>query len=560
MRSCFNILVILLALGKALAAPNNSELKIGVSQEFETLNPIIAQQAASSYIRFFSQHTLVHMGPASTWDPLMVKKVPSFANKLAKIEKNKAVVVFEIKENVKWGDGVPVTCADFAFTREVALHPNVSVPSRDDYGKVEKIEWDEKTPKKCTFIFGKPRWDFHQIGTFFVVPKHLEEPIFKKHSQTPLAYEKNTLFTTNPTNPGLYSGPYLVNEVKLGSHVTLVPNPLYYGNKPKIQKIVIKLIPNTATMEANLISGAIDMIAIIGITFDQALKLEEKVAKESLPFKVLYEPSMLYEHIDFNLDVPMFQDVRVRRALLMAIDRQEMSQALFKGRQPAALHDVPPADKEWYTEDKSKITIYPSKRSEALAQAVKLLDEAGWKVGSGGIREKDGKKLSFPFMTTAGNKVRENVQVFLQNQWKTIGAEAVIRNEPARVFFGETVRKRKFEGLLMYAWANFPQVIPDIVFLSSNIASEANGFAGQNVPGWRNPDTDAAIQQLMVEMDPNKRRNLRIRIVKNYTEDVPAIPLYFRSDIAVIPKNLKNFEITGHQFYDSYQAEHWDLQ
>ncbi|MFN9067164.1 MAG: ABC transporter substrate-binding protein, partial [Bdellovibrionales bacterium] len=139
-----------------------------------------------------------------------------------------------------WGDGVPVTCQDFAFSRTVALSPNVSIGEKELYTKVEKIEWDPKSPKKCTFTYDKARWDFVDMARFFPLPKHIEEPLFLKYSGKKEGYEKNSLYVKNPTNPGLYNGPYKITEVKLGDHVTLEPNPQWKGVKPKIQKIIVK--------------------------------------------------------------------------------------------------------------------------------------------------------------------------------------------------------------------------------------------------------------------------------------------------------------------------------
>lgn len=540
----------------ALAAPKNSEFKIGVAQEFENLNPLIAQQAVTRYIQGFTHRSLWKLGPEWKQVPHLAKKVPTFDNKMARIENKKVIAWFEIREEAKWSDGVPLTCADFAFAREVALHPNVTNPEREVFSMVEKIEWDPAKPKKCTFIYHEPRWDFYVISDFRPLPKHIEESVFIEGSKTPQGYENNSNYVKNPMKPGLSCGPYMVSELKLGSHVTLIPNPHFYGSKPKIQKIIIKLLPNTATMEANLISGTIDAIGSMGISFDQALKLEEKIQSEKLPFQVLFQPSMIHEHIDFNLDNPIFKDVRVRKAFLYGINREDLVRALFKNRQPVAAHSTPPGDKEWYTDDPKKVTIYKFDKKEAA----RLLDEAGWKLGPTGIRTKDGQKLSVTFMTTAGNKVRENVQVYLQNQWKALGIEVIIRNEPARVFFGESTRKRKFEGLAMYAFMSSPQVPPRVTLHSSNIPTESNSYSGQNFPGWKNSAVDKLLDQLKLELSPSKRVVIAQKIMKEYTDDLPSIPLYFRSDVAAIPKNLKNFKLNGHQYHESNQSEYWDLQ
>lgn len=538
--------------------PKNDELIIGISQEFETLNPLIMNMNATTYMSALALRRLANMNADAQWYPQVAKAVPSIENGQAKVitvgGKKKVVVTWEILENAKWGDGNPVICKDFALSRTIAMNPNVSIPDKEVYAQVEKFDIDPQNPKKCILTFTKARWDFFQFGTYYPVPSHLEEEVYKKHANEKEGYEKNSNYNKNPLNPGLYNGPYVVSDIKLGDHVTYTPNPMFYGPAPKIKKIVIKLIPNTGTMEANLRSGTIDLVSIVGITFDQALAFEKKVKAEKLPYTVTFTPGLVYEHIDLNMDNPILKDIRVRKALLYGLDRNALTQSLFEGRQQTAFHFTSPKD-PWFTKDPQIITTYNFSRKEAE----KLLEEAGWKMGSDGIRSKDGKRLSLNFMTTAGNKVRETVQVFIQEQWKQIGVEVQIKNEPARVFFGETTKKRKFD-LAMYAWISSPESIPRSTFHSVSIPSQKNGWSGQNQPGWNNPRVDKIIEDLEVEFDPKKRLDLIYELQGLYTREVPVVPLYYRADVSVEPINLKGYKVPGHQFSETNQAEDWYLE
>ena len=254
------------------------------------------------------------------------------------------------------------------------------------------------------------------------------------------------------------------------------------------------------------------------------------------------------------MDNPILKDVKVRKALATAIDKEQLVKSLFEGKQPAALHFVTPKD-PWYTDDPKSVTTYRySKR-----QAAKMLDEAGWKEDKDGYRYKDGKKLSLNFMTTAGNKTREAVQVYLQNQWKQVGVEIIIKNEPGRVFFGETTKKRRFD-MAMYAWVANPENNPRSTQHSAMISSEKNGWSGQNYPGWNNPRMDKLIEEMDGEFNPKKRIELAAEMQKLYTDELPVLPLYYRTDNAVIPKNLKNFKVPGHQFSETNEVERWTLE
>ncbi|MEZ5583950.1 MAG: ABC transporter substrate-binding protein [Candidatus Competibacteraceae bacterium] len=183
------------------------------------------------------------------------------------------------------------------------------------------------------------------------------------------------------------------------------------------------------------------------MSLDQALAFEKR---HSDRFNVLYKPGLIYEHLEFNLDNPLFQDIRVRKAPLLAIDRAAISRELFADKQPVANTSVNPLD--WVYDP--TVPTYAFN----LTEAAKLLDEAGWTVLKDGFRHNaQGERLSFELMTTAGNRSRELVQQVLQSQWRQVGVEARIRNEPARVFFGETVSKRKFTGLALFACLSSPE-------------------------------------------------------------------------------------------------------
>lgn len=536
-------------------AEKKKELVLGATQEFETLNPMVMQMVATHYISHMVRRELTLIDADWKWIPLLATKIPTFENglvqKVTEGGKEKLLVQWEIRPNVRWGDGTALTGHDVKFSWEVGNAPEVAVPEREQYSKIEAMTVDPKEPRRFTMKFKEPRYDYFHLGTFYIIPKHLEEPIFKKTRGQTGAYEKLSLYQTNPTNPGLYFGPYLIKEVKLGSHLILVPNPYFYGAKPKIDQIVFKLIPNNQVLEANLRSGAINMIYEgTDFTLDQALSLEKRI-KPSDPFVLIYRAGDIFEHIDLNLRDGILKDVRVRQALLQSINKEQLLQALFEGKYRQALHRIHPLD-PYYTEAVPKYPYDPKK-------AASLLEEASWKLGADGYRYKDGVKLSLFLQTTAGNKTRELVEVFLQDQWKKVGIEIKIKNEPARVFFGETVGKGKYPHLAMFAWVSSPDNPFESGLHSKNIPSAANGFSGQNTGGYSNPEVDRLFGGIYRQFDLNQRKETMKKLLSLELNDLPTLPLYYRSDIVVLPKGMKNFRITGHQFYSAARVEYWDL-
>ena len=333
-----------------------------------------------------------------------------------------------------------------------------------------------------------------------------------------------------------------------GVSYTFEPNTFWKGKAPAFKKIIVRVIENTSALEQNLMSGDVDYIfGELGLSLDQAISLEARAADR---FDFVYNPALTYEHVDINLDNPILKDVRIRRALLAGLDREAINNRLFKGKQPVAATFVSPKHSGF----DANIPVAPY--DPVLAG--RLLDEAGWKMGAGGIRvNAEGKRLQIELMTTAGNKQRELVQTVLQSQWKQIGVDIVIRNEPARVMLGRSLRERKFPGMVMYSWSSLPDEPPSQTLASSSIPTEANNFGGSNYPGWSNAEFDSAIADAAHELDDGKRRAIWSRMQRIYASELPVLPLYFRAEPFVFPKWLKGIRPTGNQIPSTAWVEDW---
>lgn len=535
---------------------SDKSFTIGTSQEIDTLHPMIWTMTATLYVYNMIARTLVSQDKKMLLVPQLAESIPTLENKQAKITKvdgvSKIIATWNIKQNAKWGDGVSINCNDFAFTKKVSLSENVAVASREPYNKVEKIECDSKNPKRVKITYRNTVWDFNRMLQFYLLPSHLEEAIFNQHGKDKLSYDSHSLYTTQPTNPGLYSGPYIVTDVKIGSHMQLKANPFFWGPQPKIKSIIIKIIPNTSTLESNLYSGTIDMIGIIGVTLDQVLGIEDNLLKNNKPYIVQYEEGLNYEHIDLNLNNEILKNLNIRRALNFAIDRKTLVTSFFKNKKRPAYSFLSPKD-PWF--DSRKIQErYPY----SVQKANGLLEMEGWKKSEDGFRYKNGVKLSLPFVTTAGSKTRETIQLYLIDQWKKVGVEVLVKNAPARTMF-DSVIKRQYPAMAMYAISFMPEPSLSVYYHSKNIPSVANAWSGRNTTGWANEKVDQLLEKIDSEMNFNQRKKIASQIANLYMDEAPTIPLYYRLDSAVIPKNLKGFHLTGFQQLDSLDVENWVL-
>jgi peptide/nickel transport system substrate-binding protein len=545
-----------IALGLGLAAPLNplasvagerDTLTIGVSTYPPTLNPLIDATVAKSYVLGFATRPLTAFD--KDWQPicLLCTALPTLENGKAVREdrpdgKHGIAVTFTLQPAARWGDGTPVTTRDVRFTWEIGRDPKSGVANAEQFRRITDITVaDDKT-----FTLHIDRVDFdYNVVDLELVPEHLERAAFADPAQ----YRARTLYTTDPGNPGLYFGPYRITEASSGSHVTLERNPTWWGKVPAFRRIVVRAIENTAALESNLLSGSVDYLAgELGLSLDQALAFEKR---HDPRFTVLYKPSLLYSHIDLNLDNPLLQDVRVRRALLMALDRDGLNTQLFDGKQPPADSFINALD--WvYDPNGLKYAYDP-------AGAARLLDEAGWSTLRNGVRHNAaGQPLSFEINGAAGNRSGELVEQVLQSNWRKLGIDVKIRNSASRVLF-DNLTKRKFSAMAIFGWSSSPENVPRSILRSDQIPSEANNWDGQNYTGYRDPETDKLLDAIEIELDRNKRPALWHALQRRYAEALPVLPLYFRSNPYVMPTWLGGIEPTGHMFGTSLWVENWTV-
>jgi peptide/nickel transport system substrate-binding protein len=540
------ILSLALAFG-ALASPVQAkdELVVAMTQMPGTWNPIISSMLAKSLIANMTAR------PVTAYDAdwklvcLVCTELPTIENGKARVvdlvDGKKGMEIDVELRDMRWGDGTPVSAKDVAFTLEVGKHPLSGVASSEGYKRIIKL--DVEDDRRFTMTIDRVTFDYNSIG-LQLLPAHIEKPIFDAN---PAEYRNKTAYDTQSTNPGLAFGPYRLTEIVPGSRVVLEPNPTWTGQKPFFKRITVRIIENTAALEANLLSGSVDyVLGELGLSLDQAIAFEKRHKDK---YNVIYKPALIWEHIDVNLDNKLLADRRVRQAMLLAIDRKAISEKLFEGKQPIAHGGISELDP----------MFSPAARQYGYdaAAARKLLDEAGFSTIRNNVRHNAaGEKLSIELSTTAGNRVRELVAQVIQSQLRQAGIEVRLKAETPRIFF-EAMGKRTYSGLGMYAWVQRPEGVPRSSLHSKEIPSADNGWSGQNYPGYANPQMDKALDAAERELDVAKRRALFAEIQKLAADDLPSLPLFFRVDPFVIPKPLKGVTPTGTLNSSTLWVEQW---
>ncbi len=527
-----------------------NQLVVGVSQFPTNFNPLIDSTVAKSYVLGFARRPLTLYDKDWKLVCMLCTELPSLENGQAVVEtladgRKGMAVTYHLQPDARWGDGVPVTTEDILFSWDVGKHPDSGVSHGETFRRIRAI--DAKDAKTFTVHLTRVAFDYNAINDFEVLPAHLEKDAFS----TPIDYKTKSRYETDVTNPGLYFGPYRPTSVVRGQYIVFEPNPTWYGKKPAFGKIIVKVIETTPALEANLLSGDIDMVAgELGMTVDGAVAFERRKRPE---WVVVYKPELFYEQITVNVDNPILADRRVRQALLYGLDRASMIRQIFQGKQTVADSDVSAMD--WCADP--NIKTYPFDPQKAA----ELLEQAGWMAGPDGARRNaGGDRLALELMTTAGNRTREAIELVAQQAWKRLGVEVTLRNQPPRTFFGETVLKHAFPSLALFAWSSFPESLPRTTLASNMAPVQANNFAGQNTGGYKNPEMDRLLDAIEGELDKEKRRVLWHQLQALYAEDLPALPLTFHAVPFVLPQWLKGVEPTGHQYPTTLWAENWHAE
>ncbi|MFI4996824.1 MAG: peptide ABC transporter substrate-binding protein [Hyphomicrobiales bacterium] len=541
--------LVALGISSLTARAAHDDLTIGIAQFPSGFNWYVDAETIKDYVLSFVTRPVTAFDKDWKNTCLLCTELPTIKNGLARIEDRAdgskgMAVTLKLKAGLKWGDGEKVSARDIAFTARVARDPKAGFYLPKAWARAEKVDVvDDVT---AVIHLDSVQTNYNEWAV--LLPEHIEGPVYEQVAATG-GYNKQSVYNRAPTTPGLYDGPYLIKDYQSGSQMVLEQNPYWSGGKPFFKRIILKFIQNTAALQANLLSGDVDMVAGegVGLTIDQALELRKQHPDD---YVYLFVPSLAYEHIELAHDNPLLQDLRVRQALVHAADRKTLTDKLFQGMQPVANAFVPPMHANYFKD----VPSYPYD----LAKAKALLKEAGFTPGSDGICRNDkGQRLSFEFTTTAGNRLRELQQQVLQSNWKAACIEVTIKNEPARTMFGETLKKRVFPGMVMYASTFGVTESPRRNYGTGGIPSEANSYGGSNYSGISIPRLDELIRESEQELDPEKQIGLWAEMQTIYATALPHVPLFFRAEPHIIPKWLKGYVTTGHGDLSSLWAQDW---
>ena len=502
------------------SAPHESHdrLVYAEAQDAKSLNPLLSTSVSSLDLSMFIYSYAVRYDDKVRPVPDALREIPTQAN--GDVSKDGLTLKYKLRPNILFHDGVKLTCADLRFTWHVVVNPANNGVTQDGYRDIKDIDCSDPLVavihmKKIYAPFLQQLWGVN--GNAPILPEHL----LAKYNDS-----KGSFNTAPYQGAPIGSGPYRFVKWDRGSQVVMKAFDRYFLGKPKIGEVVFKYIPDSNTLVEQVRTHEVDMAIHVGAnSWPQMQNIPGTIADAP--------PVYTYDHVDFNLRKPLFaHDLALRRALATGIDRPGLLAKIAHGLGDLTDTALSPKISTGWTKD---TVHYPFD----LAGARKMLDGDGWKVGTGGIRVKNGLRLAFNLQTQTESASGKAYQTLIQSEWRDLGADVGIKNAPTAQFFDNTangVLQGGHYDVAIFAWSSAADPDDSAIYSPRNFAPH-----GQNALFWDDAIAGKAMDDELATVDPVLRRRAFVIEQQQFASDVPSIVLFYRREPEIYPTRLKGY-------------------
>jgi peptide/nickel transport system substrate-binding protein len=423
------------------------------------------------------------------------------------IRKGGLEIIFHLRRGVKWHDGAPFTADDVVFTYQKVIDPKVPTPYSSIYGPVESVEAVD--PHTVRVFYKEPFAPALESWGMGIIPKHILEG-------RDISAEE---FTRNPVG----TGPYRLKEWITGQRIVLEAFDDYFEGRPGIDRYIMRVIPDSATMFLELKFGGVDFMGLTPAQY----KLQAQSGHFDRYFQKFRYPAFGFTYLGYNLLDERFRDVRIRRALSHAIDKKAVIKGAIMGYGMPCTGPFPP--ESWAYNPDVKDPGYDPEKSLAL------FGEAGWELKDG-VLQKDGKPFSFAILTNQGNTQRLLAAQIIRENLEKVGVEADIKVLEWQAFLHDFVDKKRFEAVIM-GWQLSRD--PDIFDIWHSSKTKEGEF---NFISYGNEEVDRLLIEGRKTFDMEKRKRIYHRIHEVLAEEQPYTFLYVPDALPVLHKRFKGVE------------------
>lgn len=450
---------------------------------------------------------------------------PLIAAELPTVSDDGLVWTYPLRRDVKFHDGTPLTAHDVVFTYRILLHPDYTGPRAGSFRALASVEaLDDYTVQ---FTLSEPDARFATLVDYELLPKHLLEHV-------PVA-ELGNYRQFNVDHP-IGAGPFKFVSWTRGQNLQLEAFEDYFEGRPYLDRVTFRFVSNQSAGVLLLQTGEIDHLVV---------PVTEVATVEAMPHVTLHSTLQLrYDFLGWNLRNPLFEDKRVRQALTLAIDRQEITETVFEGHAQVAHAPVSPLMAWAYSDDVPQFP-YDPERAKAL------LADAGWSPGPDGILVKDGRRFSFEMLSNDGNVVRRDLAVIVQQFLRQVGIEV----RPVQIEWGTFLARigppsHQFDSFVL-AWALGTDPDPSAIWHSREIDQ------GLNYIGFRNARVDELSDINLRILDRGERAAMLHEIFGLVAEEQPYAFLLYPQQFVGLKSDVRGF--VHHPRLDTYGVNKWWL-
>lgn len=477
-----------------------STLHLATSTNPSRLNPILATDSSSSEIAGFLFNGLVKYD-----------KDLNIVGDLAKefYFENNTTLIFKLRDDVTWHDGKRFSAKDVLFTYESIISPNIATPYGANFRFVKEVEVLDDFTLKVTYKH--PYFKSLETWMMGILPWHL------------LKDEQNLMSSKFNTAP-IGTGAYKLERLEHSKDIILSAYDNHFEGRAKIDKISFHVIADPMTRFLMLKSGLLDVGSIEPMQYERQL---DKAFFEK--FDIFEDVSHSYTYLGFNLRDEKFKDARIREALSLAIDRDELVKILFFKHATVCNGPFLPSTKAFNEDVKSP--------KQNIQKAKQLLKDAGYD-------EKN--RFRFEIATSNSSPIRPYAAQIIQHQLKQIGVEVSLRVMEWQAFLNTVVFPKKFETVLL-GWGLSYTPDPYIFWHSDN--DKKGGF---NLVGYKNQKLDAMIEESQYIIEQEKLAKMWQEMFKMIVDDNPYLFLYIPNSITTVNKDIKNVKPSKSGIWHNY--------
>lgn len=469
----------------------SSTLQLATASNPSRLNPILATDSSSSEITGFLFNGLVK------YDKDSKKIIGDLASNFYFVD-NKTLI-FELKKGVKWHDGVEFSAKDVLFTYQTLISDKIVSPYSAGFRFVKDVKILDKY--KIEVIYKTAYFKALETWMMGILPEHI------------LKDEQNLMSASFNTHP-IGTGAYKLEQLEYSKDIVLAAFDKYFEGRPKIDKISFHVIGDEMTRFLMLKSEQLDIGSIEPIAYERQL---EKDFFDK--FKTYEEITLSYTYLGFNLRLEKFKNPSVRRALSLAINRQELIDILFFKHAKVCSGPFLPGGAAFNKNVKVPI--------QNIQKAKELLKKAGYD---------EKHPFKFEIVTSNSSPVRPYAAEILQHQLKKAGVIVTLRVMEWQAFLNMVVFPHKFDAVLL-GWGLSPT--PDPYLFWHTDSDKKGGF---NLVGYNNPKINKMIEESQSIIDRDKLAKIWQEMFQIIADDDPYLFLFIPNSITAVNKNIKHIE------------------